>query len=124
MVPRRFLSLALALAALGGVAIWVIYGQPVAAQAGCDRFVVGIDAGDTTDCSDEAHPCRTIQYAIDQSAAGDVICVAKNSFAGPLVYAETLTITHSLTLDGAWDARLCRSQQPDVHLHPHPLRSG
>ncbi|MGD1992913.1 MAG: right-handed parallel beta-helix repeat-containing protein, partial [Anaerolineae bacterium] len=46
----------------------------------------------------------TIQYAIDQAVDGDTICVAKHILAGPLTYQETLVITKSVTLDGAWDA--------------------
>ncbi len=41
--------------------------RPIQAQATCDRYVLGIDASDSTDCSDAHHPCRTIQYAIDQA---------------------------------------------------------
>jgi len=78
--------------------------RPIQAQATCDRYVLGIDASDSTDCSDAHHPCRTIQYAIDQAIDGDTICVAKHSLAGPLTYNETLAITKSIALDGAWDA--------------------
>ncbi len=71
----------------------------------CDRFVLGVDSSDiANDCSDEAHPCRTVQHAIDQAIAGDRICVAKHTLAGPLVYPERLVITKSVTLDGAWEA--------------------
>ena len=77
----------------------------VQAQGACDRWVLGIDASDSTDCSDETHPCRTVQYAIDQSAPGDVICVADHMLApGPTVYQEQLQISHTLTLDGKWEA--------------------
>jgi hypothetical protein len=51
-----------------------VSNQPTRAQGTCDRYVLGIDSGDTTDCSDERHPCRTVQYAIDQASDGDVIC--------------------------------------------------
>ena len=78
--------------------------RAVHADGPCDRYVLGIDASDTGDCSDEAYPCRSIQYAIDQAVHGDVICVAKHVLAGPLVYEETLAITRSITLNGAWDA--------------------
>jgi hypothetical protein len=102
---KRRLLLALALGI--GLAILVsatVSNRPTRAQGTCDRYVLGIDSGDTTDCSDERHPCRTVQYAINQASDGDVICVAKHTLAGPLVYAERLVITKSITLDGAWDA--------------------
>ncbi|MBN2007029.1 MAG: right-handed parallel beta-helix repeat-containing protein [Anaerolineae bacterium] len=78
--------------------------SPLAAQDECDRYVLGIDAGDHGDCSDEAHPCRTVRYAVQQAASGDRICVAKHTLAGPLTYTGTIAITKSLVLDGAWDA--------------------
>jgi len=63
------------------------------------------EGSNTSDCSDEAHPCRTVQYAIDQSAAGDLICVAAlGAVLDPTVYHEHLFIDHTLTLDGKWSA--------------------
>jgi len=103
MKQRLLLALALGI----GLAILVsatMSNRPTRAQGTCDRYVLGIDASDTTDCSDERYPCRTVQYAIDQASNGDVICVARHSLAGPLVYEEKLVITKSITLDGAWDA--------------------
>lgn len=80
--------------------------QPTqAAPVTCDRFVLGTDGSDTgNDCSGEAHPCRTVQHAIDQAVDGDTICVASNPLAGPCTYPESLVITKSITLDGAWVA--------------------
>lgn len=83
--------------------LFVVTDQPAQADAPCDRYVLGIDAGDSGDCSDEGDPCRTVQYAISQADPGDHICVAKHSLAGPLVYTGTVVITKSITLDGAWD---------------------
>jgi hypothetical protein len=94
-------GLVLTLALLAAVAL---SRQPAQAQAACDRYVLGIDGSNTGDCSDEEHPCQTIQYAIDQAVNRDRICVAKHTLAGPLVYPETLVITKAVTLDGAWDA--------------------
>jgi hypothetical protein len=67
--------------------------------------VLGIDGSDIgRNCADETHPCHTVQHAINQAVNGDVICVARHTLAGPLVYPERLVITKSITLDGAWDA--------------------
>jgi putative cofactor-binding repeat protein len=75
-------------------------------EASCGRFVLNTDGGDSgNDCSDETHPCRTVQRALAQAADGDVICVADNPLQpGPSVYTGTHTINKSLTLDGAWQA--------------------
>jgi putative cofactor-binding repeat protein len=98
-----FLTIGLVL----GVAVLVsaaVVGSPVSAQPVCDRWVLGIDGGDTSDCSDPAHPCRTVQYAVDQAASGDRICVADSVFApGPTTYAESVLITKSVTLDAKWE---------------------
>ena len=101
-----WIRLAMPLAAGLGLSLLFLSGvsdPPARAGAPCDRYVLGIDTSNTTDCSDPAHPCRTIQYAIDQAGDGDRICVAKHTLAGPLVYAETLVITKSVALDGAYD---------------------
>ncbi len=59
----------------------------------------------TSDCSDEVHPCQTVQYAIDQAADGDVICVAYlSAVLDPTIYHEHLFINRTLTLDGKWSA--------------------
>jgi len=42
----------------------------VQATGPCARYVLGIDTSDSSDCSDMAHPCRTVQFAIDQAAPG------------------------------------------------------
>ena len=50
-------------------------GGGAAAQGACDRWVMTAGAN-SSDCSNEAQPCKTVQYAIDQAADGDTICVA------------------------------------------------
>ncbi len=103
LLTSLLVALALGMA-MGGVFGASVAPQPLAAQATCDRYVLGVDAGDHGDCSDMEHPCRTVQYAVRQAAPGDRICVASHSLAGPLTYTGTVEITQSLTLDGAWEA--------------------
>jgi hypothetical protein len=96
------LGLAWGLVFLGALSL---SGGPAEAQGPCDRWVLAFDGSDSSDCSDEIYPCETVQYAIDQAADGDVICVADHILApGPTIYNELLTITRSLTLDGKWAA--------------------
>jgi hypothetical protein len=102
-MKRILLAVGLALG-LALLMLFVLTEQPAQADAPCDRYVLGIDAGDVGDCSDEGDPCRTVQYAIRQADPGDHICVARHILAGPLVYTGTVEITKSITLDGAWDA--------------------
>lgn len=105
---RRRMPLVLTLGLAWGLVFLValsMSGGPAEAQGPCDRWVLGIDGSDSSDCSDYVHPCSTVQFAIDQAADGDLICVADHIMApGPTVYDESLTITRSLTLDGKWEA--------------------
>jgi hypothetical protein len=80
--------------------------QPIAqAQTACQRYVAGGDGSDSSDCSDETQPCNTVQYAINQAADGDRICVAAvGPGPGPTVYYENIVVTRSLVLDGKWQA--------------------
>lgn len=61
-----------------------------------DRYVAagGVDAGS---CSSSAAPCRTIGYAIGQSAAGDTVNV------GPGTFVENVVVDRSVTLHGDED---------------------
>jgi hypothetical protein len=70
-----------------GTAAWA---EPKSAT----RYVApsGVDSGA---CASAAAPCRTIQYAHNQAASGDVIRIA----AG--VYGENVTLSKSITLHGA-----------------------
>ncbi len=92
-------------------------GGGAVAQAPCDRWVV--TAGlDSSDCSDELHPCKTVQYAIDQAADGDLICVAYLSVVlDPTTYYEHLFINRTLTLDGKWSAT-CQSTYFECKFSP------
>ncbi len=101
--------------------VWAVTtDQPVQAQTTCDRYVLGIDTSDSGDCSDMHHPCHTIQYAIDQSVDGDVICVAWHSLAGALTYPEHLVITRSITLNGAWEGMCGNSNNWTCSFTPRP----
>ncbi|PYQ31487.1 MAG: hypothetical protein DMF57_14475 [Acidobacteria bacterium] len=49
----------------------------------------GIDAGD---CSDAANPCRSLQYAIDQAAAGaEVVIVSSGGYGGATI-SKSITV--------------------------------
>jgi parallel beta-helix repeat protein len=75
-------------------------GAVRAAPAATIRYVsdnYGVDSGG---CADSQSPCLTVQYALAQAGNGDTIRVA-NSYS-PAVYAGTLEITESVTLEGGW----------------------
>jgi len=82
------------LTAVGVVTFAAALTGPAAAGPAATRYVAttGTDSGD---CSDQASPCLTINYAIGAATAGDTIVLA----AG--VYAESVQITKPLTILGA-----------------------
>ncbi|MBN1315537.1 MAG: hypothetical protein JXA42_08715, partial [Anaerolineales bacterium] len=84
------------LALLGG---WSNHLMPVYAQ-GTYRYVAS-DGNDSGVCNDAATPCRTIQYAIDQAAADDVVLVSGGNYTpdGAQAIAD---IDKNLTLRGGY----------------------
>jgi uncharacterized repeat protein (TIGR01451 family) len=68
-----------------------VFAAPAAAQT---RFVATTGA-DSGTCTNAGTPCRTIQYAHGQAAAGDTISIAAGT------YSESPRITKSVTLAGA-----------------------
>src|SRR5260370_40211907 len=77
---------------IGIAALLVVGGQNWTAWAQTDRFVspFGDDMGGTNDCTSPDTPCKTIQNAVNQSGAGDLIEVAGGT------YAENVSVTHSV----------------------------
>jgi HYR domain-containing protein len=83
---------ALGLAVLVGAA-----GSNWPARAQTNRFVspFGNDnPGFDNDCTDPEQPCATIQHAINESGAGDLIELA------PGTYVENVTVSQSVTIQG------------------------
>jgi len=79
--------------------------QPARAAPICARYVVS-GGSDSTNCASYTNPCKTIQYALQQAASGDRICVADRSdLSGPTTYYGTVVVTKSVTLNGAWETR-------------------
>ena len=95
-------------------------GPASQAQHPCQRYV-SYEGSDTTDCSNEGKPCRTVQYAINQSTGGDRICVSSIAVLSPTptVYKETITVDRSVILDGAWESQ-CFTHVPCVFWPVEP----
>jgi hypothetical protein len=62
-----------------------------------DRYIDPSGSDAVNDCAILLSPCLTVQHAVDQSSAGDVIHIAAGSYA----VAGIVTINKSLTLLGA-----------------------
>jgi len=107
-LKRLFIVLALTLGLLLGVLIATApVDHPAQAMAVCDRYVVtgGNNSYPDNHCSNPNSPCKTIQYALRWSTAGETICVAdRGDIAGPSTYFGTVVLTKTVLLDGAWSA--------------------
>jgi hypothetical protein len=105
--------------AKGRMAVWVAVGSLLALMAGLlwlagqaapvladpgTRYVA-VSGEDTTDCNDPAHPCRTVQFAVDAAGAGDVIKVAAGVYTGVNDrggLAQVLYISETVTVRGGY----------------------
>lgn len=68
---------------------------PIAfAQSGTGAVHVAASGTDATDCGSTVKPCRTLQYAANIAASGDVIKVAQGIYTGTSSAVVSLTYTH------------------------------
>lgn len=76
------------------LSVVALYHLQIIYASGETRYVsvAGTDSGD---CTTEASPCETIQYAVNQSSSGDTVLVAAGT------YSEIVDITKDITLQGA-----------------------
>lgn len=114
------IAVALGLLTLGasspGVARALPADVPQASAPG--TAFVALDGSDEAPCS-QAFPCRTVQYAIDQAAAGDTIYVAAGVYTG--TGAAVITVTKSITLYGGWDGNATGDPVRDPAVNPTVL---
>jgi hypothetical protein len=102
MNHHRILALALGLVTLAGMML--LLHSPASADGDPPRYVA-ITGSDSSDCTNPAAPCRTLQYAVDQASDGDIIRVAQGAYTGVQVRAgvtQTVYIAKSLTLQGGY----------------------
>jgi hypothetical protein len=71
-----------------------------AAPAAAFRYVLDNGGTDDSNCTNSQDPCQTIQYALGQANDEDTIRVANKDY--PAIYAGTVFITKSVTLEGGW----------------------
>lgn len=116
--PHSFFRGVLTGLALAATLIGAGGGSRRVAVAQEDTGVIRVDGAvgnDVDDCGSEAAPCRTIQYAISESDAGDTILVAEGTYTYDpataancfdsgtgITTAVVCVTTHSLTLLGGY----------------------
>lgn len=99
------LSVGTALAA--ALTLLTVLRTPVAAKDfAAILYVSSVTGNDAGDCTNLAAPCKTIQYAIDQSLDGDEIRIAAFDNVASTQYTSTsgsvISFTKSLTLRGGY----------------------
>ena len=106
---RKWIRLGLALGL--GLALLVnlrgLLGPVQAAPLATIRYVSSVSGEDTGDCAGTAAPCRTLQYAVDQAAAGDEVRIAALDNGAAAVYTATgsgpvVSVNKSLVLGGGY----------------------
>ena len=79
------------------VMLVVLLGAAGAGQA-ADRFVSTAGNDTANDCLSSAAPCRTIPYAVTQSANGDTVKIAGGTYPGTV----TIDFSTVLIVSGGW----------------------
>ena len=109
------LTLSLILCIVAMVALFLLAGQPSQAQTPTPRYVI-VGGSDTTDCTNPAAPCGTVQYAVDMAAPGDVIKVATGAYTGVNNnggLAQVVYLDKSLVIRGGYDTAFLDLPDPD-----------
>ncbi len=90
---RTALRAGLAVALIGAAAFGAVVANPASA-VDVEHYVATTGA-DVGNCQDALDPCLTINYAVAQAGAGDIINVAAGA------YPENVVVTKSLRFRGA-----------------------
>ena len=75
-------------------AVLLAPAAPTSAAAGINRYV-SPTGSNTTNCANAAAPCRTITYALGQSAAGDTLLLDAGSYYEHLSIDKDIRIVHN-----------------------------
>ncbi len=107
------------------VMLFSFFGVTNSASAQASSRYVAISGTDAGNCSSSASPCRTIQYAVNQSVSGDRILVAQGSYtynagADNCSFLQTRAVVcfvdKSLTILGGYSTANWISAAPAVNL--------
>ena len=98
-------------------ALLLAAGEPARAQAASRHVAAtGVDRGD---CASASHPCRTIQYALGEADAGDLIKVAAGVYADTDYlggYPQVLHLYKSATIRGGYGPDFGEPPDPFTNL--------
>ncbi len=99
-----FITLALGLG-LTLTLLWTLGNElpaPALAQSGTDTIRVATTGADTAGCGSVAAPCRTVQYGVNQAAAGGEVLVAAGVYTDPA--GTVVALDKTVTLRGGWNS--------------------
>ncbi|MCP4537877.1 MAG: hypothetical protein GY832_12100, partial [Chloroflexi bacterium] len=91
---------------------------PVLAQSGTGIIRVAMSGTDTPGCGSAGDPCRTVQYAIDESTAGDEIHVAVGlytSVSARYGVTQVVYIEETITIRGGYTTTNWSMPDPDAN---------
>jgi hypothetical protein len=95
----RRATVAASLALLTTGAAWTLAASPASA-AGTDRYVA-TNGTDNSDCSDSAHPCATIQRAVDNATADNTIHIGAGTYPESVLVGQGDDSATNATFVGA-----------------------
>jgi parallel beta-helix repeat protein len=109
---------------LGLALLWLVTGLPAAARARGSIRYVATSGFDGEGCAVPNEPCRTVQYAVDAAAAGDVIKVAAGRYTdinNHHLLAQVAYVDKTITIRGGYTTTNGFADPPDPQANPTML---
>jgi len=108
--------------------VLIVLALGLCAQPGlATRFVATTGSDVTNDCTSSVSPCETVQWAIDQAAAGEQIKVAEGTYSGSQIvqvdrsgtlyeYKQVVFIDKAVTVRGGYRVTDWTTSDPALYV--------